>query len=184
MTLGNPTGFARVSRRAPKGFGICDTCGYLYNRIDLVEQVEFYGNEVKWTGSMVCTRTCSDKPQAQLTSPILPPDPEPLDNPRPETAWQIYSQGLANNGGVLLVTDATFWQTSVSGLPSGGLWSNNGTVTIHGPTLPNPLAQPILFGRIYAIDLLSIGGSDMPISDPHVANQIWNSAGVAHVSAG
>jgi len=33
---------------------------------------------------LVCTRTCNDKPQAQLRAIILPADPVPVRNPRTE----------------------------------------------------------------------------------------------------
>lgn len=84
MTAGNPQGFARVNRRAPRAFGICDTCGLQYNHDDLVQLMEYQGNELRWTGFLVCTRTCNDRPQPQLTTPILPRDPQPIDQPRVE----------------------------------------------------------------------------------------------------
>ena len=77
-------GFARVRARSPEAFGICDTCGFQFNRTDLVAQMEYQGNALQKTGFMVCTRTCNDVPQPQLTTPILPNDPYPILDPRPE----------------------------------------------------------------------------------------------------
>jgi hypothetical protein len=85
----NLTGYARVQAKAPKAFAICDTCGLLYNHVDLVPQMEFQGNDLRPTGFLVCTKTCNDQPQPQLTTPILPPDPEPIENPRPDTSGQV-----------------------------------------------------------------------------------------------
>lgn len=33
---------------------------------------------------LVCTRTCNDRPQPQLKTIVIPPDPLPVLNPRPE----------------------------------------------------------------------------------------------------
>lgn len=84
MPLGNPQGFARTNRRHPQAFAICDTCGLQYNRVDLVQDMEYQGNQLRWTGFLVCKRTCNDEPQPQLTTPILPRDPQPIDQPRVE----------------------------------------------------------------------------------------------------
>jgi hypothetical protein len=84
MPLGNPQGYARTSRRAPRAFAICDTCGLQYNHDDLVPQMEYQGNDLRPTGFLVCRRTCNDRPQPQLTTPILPRDPQPIDQPRVE----------------------------------------------------------------------------------------------------
>jgi hypothetical protein len=94
----NLNGFARVNARNPRAFGICDTCGYQFNLCELVDQVEYQGNNITKTGFLVCTRTCNDKPQPQLRSPILPNDPVPMKNPRVETYAGPQGFGLANSG--------------------------------------------------------------------------------------
>ena len=97
MPYGNPQGFARTSRRKPQAFAICDTCGLQYNRVDLVKNMEYMGNELRWTGFLVCTRTCNDKPQPQLTTPILPRDPQPIDQPRPEQFFDTQTFNAASS---------------------------------------------------------------------------------------
>lgn len=76
-------GRARVDPSAPEAFGVCDQCGVWYQRRDLGKQYEFNGRGTYWTGYLVCP-TCLDKPQPQLLTPILPPDPRPVIQPRPE----------------------------------------------------------------------------------------------------
>lgn len=77
-------GRARVSASAPQAFGRCDRCGIWYNRVDLVPETEWFGNELRPTGQIVCTRTCEDEPFPFYRPVILPPDPLPVLNPRPE----------------------------------------------------------------------------------------------------
>jgi len=80
----HPTGRARVSRRSPQAHAICDLCGFRYLRSDLVWQYQWSGAKLQNLRLLVCTRTCQDVPQAQLKSIIIPPDPLPVLNPRPE----------------------------------------------------------------------------------------------------
>jgi hypothetical protein len=93
MPLSNPTGFARVSRRYPRAFAMCSQCNYWFNRVDLVEQMEFQGNEVRPTGFFVCTRTCYDVPQPQLSTPVLPNDPQPIRLPQ----FELYQEDTTFN---------------------------------------------------------------------------------------
>ena len=106
----NLTGFARVSTRQPEAFAICDTCGHLFNHTSLVQQMEFHGNSIRPTGFMVCTRTCTDTPQPQISTPILPNDPYPIKNPRPE----LYPGDAFEKASS---PDPASWATPTSGLP-------------------------------------------------------------------
>lgn len=76
-------GRARVSTTASSGFASCDYCGQLWNLVDLRPQMEWYGTSLTDTGFKAC-RICISKPQDQLRPIILPPDPIPLMQPRPE----------------------------------------------------------------------------------------------------
>lgn len=77
-----PGGRARVDPQAPSAFGLCDRCGFQYNLVDLHNQHEWAGNKLINLRVRVCDR-CTDEPQAQLRTPHLPPDPEPVLDPRP-----------------------------------------------------------------------------------------------------
>jgi hypothetical protein len=105
------TGRARVNRRAPQAFGVCDNCGIWYNHCDLVEEKQWQGNALRSTGFLVCTVTCYDEPQPQLMTPILPADPYPILNPRPELNTSDASFELASSG------DPASTATPAGGLP-------------------------------------------------------------------
>lgn len=85
MANGSLQGRARTSLRNPQAKGLCDSCGFWYQLSDLRQQMQWRGTSLAWTGEMVCPR-CYDTPQEQLRSIILPPDPYPRANPRPDPA--------------------------------------------------------------------------------------------------
>lgn len=76
-------GRATVSARNPSALGVCDRCGFTYNRRDLRYQYQWAGFQLQNLNLLVCS-TCLDIPQPQLRAIILPPDPLPIDDPRIE----------------------------------------------------------------------------------------------------
>lgn len=62
---------------------MCDGCGFLYNLRDLREQWDWCGTSMVNKHVLKCG-TCFDLPQEQRRMIILPPDPPPVRNPRPE----------------------------------------------------------------------------------------------------
>lgn len=80
-----PHGHARADRHSPRAWAICDSCGFLYNKSDLQWQFDWAGNKLVNQNFLVCNR-CYDEPQEQLRSIVLPADPTPIVNPRPERA--------------------------------------------------------------------------------------------------
>ena len=76
-------GRARVDPNSPRAFAVCDRCGFWYNHIDLNWQFQWAGPTLINIRQLVCD-TCLDIPQEQLRSIILPPDPDPVMNARPE----------------------------------------------------------------------------------------------------
>lgn len=78
-----PHGRATVSRSRPHAFAICDRCGFQYNHKDLEWQYQWAGPRLQNLRILVC-RTCMDMPQEGLRTIIIPPDPVPISNPRPE----------------------------------------------------------------------------------------------------
>lgn len=72
----------RINPENPTALGICDYTGFIFNRDDLVRQMEWRGNALVWTGYYV-GRPYADIPNPQLKPPILPPDPVPVKDPRP-----------------------------------------------------------------------------------------------------
>ena len=97
-----PHGRAKVDARNPRAFAVCDRCSMLYNRMDLQWQWEWVGAKLQNLQILVCQR-CLDKPQEQLRARILPPDPLPVSNPRPE------NYAAENAGGPASTTNPNFW---------------------------------------------------------------------------
>jgi len=78
-----PHGNASVNRRRPRAWAICDKCGFLYNKHDLQWQYEWQGARTQNTNRLTCDR-CLDDLQEQNRVIVLPADPQPVMNPRPE----------------------------------------------------------------------------------------------------
>ena len=74
---------AATNRLSPRAHAICDRCGARYNHDQLRWQFQWTGPKLQNLRLLVC-RSCLDVPQEQLRTIILPPDPVPIDNPRPE----------------------------------------------------------------------------------------------------
>lgn len=74
---------AATSRRYPRAHAICDRCGFEFNHDELQWQFQWAGPRLQNLRILVC-RTCLDVPQEQLRTIVLPPDPVPIQNPRPE----------------------------------------------------------------------------------------------------
>lgn len=94
MGFSQQTGRARVDPRRPNAFGVCDQCGFLYNLNQLKKQQQWTGPSLSWQGTLVCAH-CYDKPQPQLRTIRLPPDPLPKAMPRPELG---FSNSVASEG--------------------------------------------------------------------------------------
>lgn len=78
-----PHGRARVSSRYPEAHAICDRCGFRFNHVDLSWQFDWQGPRLANKRILVCY-SCNDKPFEHNRTIILPPDPIPIGNPRPE----------------------------------------------------------------------------------------------------
>jgi hypothetical protein len=78
-----PHGRARVDPQRPQAWASCDRCGLNYNLVDLSYQFQWAGSDMVNLQLKVCS-TCMDVPSDFLRSIIIPPDPEPVDQPRPE----------------------------------------------------------------------------------------------------
>lgn len=105
-----PHGRAKVDANSPRAFGICDRCGLLYNHSDLHWQYDFRGRSLANLRILVC-ETCEDTPQPQLKPRIIPPDPVPIQNARPERYRQYETNTRYTQGNTV-----DFW----TGLPVAG----------------------------------------------------------------
>lgn len=83
--------YVHIDQSAPRALGVCDTSGFIFNRNDLVRQMEWRGNALVWTGFYV-GRPFLDEPNQQGRPPMFPPDPLPIKEPRPRqgqvNTWQ------------------------------------------------------------------------------------------------
>ncbi len=108
---------AQVNPSNLDSFAICDVCGELWNHSALQFQYDWAGTELINLGYMACP-TCYDKPFEPRKVIILPPDPLPIQNPRPP-AWA--SQGA---GGGLQVIPFE-WDTAGATWDSGLFWDTS-----------------------------------------------------------
>ena len=83
MSYASQAGRARTNARSPRAHAICDRCGFRYNHDQLAFQFDWAGTSLVNKQLLVC-RKCRDVPQQQLRAIILPADPVPIRNPRPE----------------------------------------------------------------------------------------------------
>ncbi len=74
---------AAVSRSHPRAHAICVRCGFRYNHDELQWQFQWAGTKLQNLRLLVC-KYCLDEPQEQLRTIILPTDPVPIRDPRPE----------------------------------------------------------------------------------------------------
>lgn len=88
--------------------------------------------------------------------------------PRPLT-------NLLDDFGVLQLQYGFGYPTSPDGLLPGDVWNNRLTVGVYPGSIPNPSAPPLYFGDISAMELLIVGGANLPTIPPVPDTlQIWN----------
>jgi len=141
MGWASRAGRAKTNSSAPRAHAICDSCGFRFNRYALQYQYEWRGTQLMNIHLLKCAR-CTDKPQEQLRTIILPPDPVPIADPRPEyfnaaevTSFYTSGQdttdpvtGLPIPGGDVLVTENNDpYAPQQTGAPVGSLNEQPGT---------------------------------------------------------
>lgn len=83
-----PHGRASISARAPRATAICDRCGFMYNHDQLQWQWDWQQGPRLFNLRILVCPTCLDVPQESGRTIVLPPDPVPIANPRPENYVQ------------------------------------------------------------------------------------------------
>ncbi len=106
MGAWHPSGRARVSAKSPTAFGVCDRCNFQYNLCDLRWQYQWAGMHLQNIRLLVCWR-CEDTPNQQLRTIILPPDPLPVSNPRPQRYTVTVPSYMAAESVTFAGTDLT-----------------------------------------------------------------------------
>ena len=102
----HPSGHARVSAKNPSAFGCCDRCQFQFNLADLRWQFQWAGMHLQNIRLLVC-RSCEDTPNQQLRSIILPPDPIPVFNPRPQRYSVMVPSFMATESSTFAGDDIT-----------------------------------------------------------------------------
>lgn len=126
-------GRVRVDASYPEAQGVCDFCGFHYNHNQLRWQADWRGPNIQNLGFLVC-QSCLDKPQpnGQRTI-ILPPDPVPIMNARPE------QYTIADNPfspiGMTMTSDAR------AGGFIGTMTGGGGLVSAFNGTINKPFSQ-------------------------------------------
>lgn len=110
MGYASKLGKAKIDARSPRAAAVCDRCARVYNHKDLHWQYDFRGRSLANLRILVCN-TCEDTPQPQLKPRIIPPDPMPIQNARPERYRQYETNTRVTQGNTI-----DFW----TGIPIPG----------------------------------------------------------------
>lgn len=140
MGYASQAGRARTNAKNPEAHGICDRCGFRYNFNDLQWQFDWRGAKLQNLRILVCD-ICLDEPQENLRAIVLPADPVPIINARPE----LYAQDSTDYYGTGTTTTAY-----PSGIP---VISNEvlGGATTDDTIIPQPIgpnSRPNQFGQL------------------------------------
>lgn len=108
---------AKINPYSPQGHGTCDRCSQIVTRAAMIWEMEYRGNSLMKTGFLVCQR-CLDVPYQGRRPIIIPADPVPMKDPRPENFLLEENQG--QNTTPNLSTGS--WDES------GLFWDNNITI--------------------------------------------------------
>lgn len=79
-----PTGRAEISATSPRARGVCDRCGFMTNHYKLKWQFDWRGPKLQNLRFLVCDSCYDAYQQNGQRTIILPADPIPIQNARPE----------------------------------------------------------------------------------------------------
>lgn len=102
----NRHGFASVNVSNLDPFAFCDRCNMQYNHSALKWQYEWVGTKLTNLRLLVCP-TCLDRPDPQMRTIKIPPDPVPIANPRPGFPEQDISPARSISQGPLPIDPMT-----------------------------------------------------------------------------
>jgi len=83
MAYASRAGRAVCNPENPRAYGVCDHCGLWWNLFKLTYEYEWQGTKLINKRFRVC-RDCKDRPNPQLKARLMPTDPVPVNDPRPE----------------------------------------------------------------------------------------------------
>lgn len=117
-----PHGYARISARTPEAVGICDRCGFMWQLNQLRYQWDWLQGPRLFNLRIRVCPDCIDIPQESGRTIVLPPDPVPVADPRPE------NYAAADNPVSYLGYNPA---DAFLPLPSQTLGGNIGNMTLH-----------------------------------------------------
>lgn len=103
---------AYASATRPEAWGQCDRCNRTYLHKNLTFQKKWQGIQLANLFILVCWE-CYDKPQENIRTLIIPPDPVPIMNARPEQYDQEVPSFLMTEERQALLTEdgrAIIWE--------------------------------------------------------------------------
>lgn len=103
---------AYASATRPEAWGQCDRCNRTYLHKNLTFQKKWQGIQLANLFILVCWE-CYDKPQENIRTLIIPPDPVPIMNARPEQYDQEVPSFLMTEDRQALLTEdgrAILWE--------------------------------------------------------------------------
>jgi hypothetical protein len=89
---------------------------------------------------------------------------------------------FTDSGSHLALVTALYFPVSASGLPPGAVWDDAGIIHVVPGITPDPTAPPLMFSTIDPIQLMQLGGGNLPLSNPGVTGQLWNNSGVVSIA--
>jgi hypothetical protein len=89
-----PHGRATTNSTHPETAGMCDRCYLMWDLRKLRFQYDWRGPSLQNLGIRVCP-ICYDQPSDQLRPIVLPPDPDPVFQPRPPSYEQNNYGGIS-----------------------------------------------------------------------------------------
>ena len=89
---------------------------------------------------------------------------------------------LESDGGLLILAVPSMWPSGT--IIPGGFYSDGGACAIAPGGTYNPAATPVFFGDITAGALFALTGDWLPVGDPQVADQLYNSGLQVYISVG
>jgi len=108
--------YVKIDPHHPQALGVCDESDFVFNRKDLVKQMEWRGNRLVWTG-FYKGKPFVDQPQEQLRSPAVKADPYPVKEPRlpqPDSDFYTLQENPVSQPQILTEQLNTFHWTSAS----------------------------------------------------------------------
>lgn len=119
--MSRPHGHAQIDARYPRATAICDRCGRMVNHDRLQWQYDFQRGPRLFNLRILVCESCLDVPQQNGRTIVLPPDPVPIRNPRPENYVNADNPVSPLN-----------WSPSDNFVPRSSLSGNIGTLVNNG----------------------------------------------------